>query len=70
MITAKGWNKYFEMLNGLIDTGMVKEFRMKAHVFYKVSARMEEEKAIKEDPSLAGKMRAEMGLCEFKETVI
>ncbi|MCH93055.1 hypothetical protein A2U01_0014002 [Trifolium medium] len=70
MITAQGWNMYFEMLNGPIYTGIVKEFWMKARVFDKVSARMEEEKAIKGNPSLAGKTRAEMGLCEFNETVI
>ncbi|MCH96520.1 hypothetical protein A2U01_0017507, partial [Trifolium medium] len=70
MFTAQGWNKYFDMLNGPIYTRMVKEFWMKAHVFDKVSARMEEEKAIKENPSLAGKTRAEMGLCDFNETVV
>ncbi|MCI30899.1 hypothetical protein A2U01_0052110, partial [Trifolium medium] len=58
------------MLNDPIYTGMVKEFWMKVHVYDQVSARMEEETTIKKDPSLTGKMRAEMGLCEFNETVI
>ncbi|MCI52957.1 hypothetical protein A2U01_0074203, partial [Trifolium medium] len=53
MFSAQGWNMYFEMLNGPIYIGMVKEFWMKARVFDKVSARMEEEKAIKENPRLA-----------------
>ncbi|MCI93959.1 NBS-containing resistance-like protein, partial [Trifolium medium] len=42
------------MLNGPIYTMMVKEFWMKAQVFDEVSARMEEEEAIRKDPTLKG----------------
>ncbi|MCI80029.1 NADH-ubiquinone oxidoreductase chain, partial [Trifolium medium] len=43
------------MLNDPIYTTLVKEFWMKAQVFDDVSARMEEEEAIRKDPSLKGK---------------
>ncbi|MCI57149.1 hypothetical protein A2U01_0078400, partial [Trifolium medium] len=41
-----------------------------AQVFDEVSARMEEEEAIRKDPSLKGKSREEMGLNPFSGTVI
>ncbi|MCI74724.1 cullin-like protein, partial [Trifolium medium] len=43
---------YFDMLNGPIYTTMVKEFWMKAQVFDEVSAKLEEEEAVKKDQSL------------------
>ncbi|MCI43854.1 transport membrane protein, partial [Trifolium medium] len=49
---------------------MVKEFWMKAQVYDEVSARMEEEEMIRNDPKLQGKSRAEMGLSDFSGTVI
>ncbi|MCI47587.1 cullin-like protein, partial [Trifolium medium] len=70
MFVKQGWKRYFDMLNGPIYTRMVKEFWMKAAVFDDVSARMEEEEAIRKDPKLQGKSRAEMGLSEFTGTVI
>ncbi|MCI55717.1 cullin-like protein, partial [Trifolium medium] len=44
LFAVQGWNRYFEMLNGPIYTGMVKEFWMKARVFDRIAAKMEEEK--------------------------
>ncbi|MCI07085.1 hypothetical protein A2U01_0028148, partial [Trifolium medium] len=70
LFTNQGWKRYFDMLNGPIYTNMVKEFWMKAKVFDKVSAKLEEEELIKEDPSLKGKSREEMGLSAFNETII
>ncbi|MCI69055.1 NBS-containing resistance-like protein, partial [Trifolium medium] len=58
------------MLNGPIYSRMVKEFWMKAEVFDDVSARLEEEELIRNDPTLKGKSRTEMGLSEFSGTVI
>ncbi|MCI40509.1 cullin-like protein, partial [Trifolium medium] len=43
LFIKQGWKRYFDMLNGPIYTGMVKEFWMKAQVFNETSARMEEE---------------------------
>ncbi|MCI27626.1 hypothetical protein A2U01_0048825, partial [Trifolium medium] len=66
----QGWKRYFDMLNGPIYSNMVKEFWMKAQVFDEVSARMEEESLVRENPSLKDKTRKEMGLEEFNGTVI
>ncbi|MCI62544.1 60S ribosomal protein L24, partial [Trifolium medium] len=49
---------------------MVKEFWMKAQVFDEVSAKLEEEEAVRKNPSLKGKSRIEMGLSPFSGTVI
>ncbi|MCI40549.1 cullin-like protein, partial [Trifolium medium] len=70
LFIKQGWKRYFEMLNGPIYTRMVKEFWMNAQVFDEVAARMEEEEAIRKDPKLQGKSRAEMGLNKFTGTVI
>ncbi|MCI58091.1 hypothetical protein A2U01_0079344, partial [Trifolium medium] len=43
---------------------------MKARVFDNAAARKEEEELINNDPSLKGKSIEEMGLSDFKETVI
>ncbi|MCI90439.1 NBS-containing resistance-like protein, partial [Trifolium medium] len=58
------------MLNGPIYSRMVKEFWMKAEVFDELSARLEEEELIRNDPIMKGKTREEMGLNKFSGTVI
>ncbi|MCI50867.1 60S ribosomal protein L24, partial [Trifolium medium] len=43
---------------------------MKAEVYDEVSARMEEEELIRNDPKMKGKTREEMGLSKFSGIVI
>ncbi|XP_045791776.1 uncharacterized protein LOC123886505 [Trifolium pratense] len=63
--TYQGWNRYFEMLNGPIYPDLLKHFWMKAKIFTKFEAQLEELLAIENNPSLKGKSRKEMGLMEF-----
>ncbi|MCI01764.1 hypothetical protein A2U01_0022792 [Trifolium medium] len=64
----QGWKRYFEMLNDPIFTKLIKEFWMKSKVYDELDAKMEEEQAVKKNPSLQGKTREHMGLKEFKGT--
>ncbi|MCI32495.1 cullin-like protein, partial [Trifolium medium] len=70
MFIKQGWKRYFDMLNGPIYTRLVKEFWMKASVYDEVSARMEEEELVRNNPKMKGKTREEMGLSKFSGTVI
>ncbi|MCI41303.1 cullin-like protein, partial [Trifolium medium] len=38
LFVKQGWKRYFDMLNGLIYSRLVKEFWMKAEVFDELSA--------------------------------
>ncbi|CAJ2648425.1 unnamed protein product [Trifolium pratense] len=58
------------MLNGLVYPNLLKHLWMKAHVFTKYEATLEDKRAIAKDHSLMGKTRAEMGLMDFSETQI
>ncbi|MCI24925.1 NADH-ubiquinone oxidoreductase chain [Trifolium medium] len=68
LFNKQGWNRYFEMLNGPIFAGLIKEFWMKASVFDKNYAELEEEPCLIKDPSLKGKTREQMGLRPFNGT--
>jgi len=59
---------YFGMLNGPTYEYLVKYFWVRAEVYDKFAAEQEEEEMVLIDPSLKGKMRAEMGLQEFTRT--
>ncbi|MCI63737.1 LRR receptor-like serine/threonine-protein kinase RCH1, partial [Trifolium medium] len=61
LFVTQGWKRYFKMLNGPIYSRMVKEFWMKAEVFDELSARMQEEELVRNDPTMKGKTREEMG---------
>jgi hypothetical protein len=61
---------YFRGLNGPTYEELVKNFWVKAEVYDKEVAKLEEIEKINGDPSLKGKSRAEMGLKEFTRTEI
>jgi len=61
---------YFTMLNGLTYEELVKDFWIRAEVYDREVAKMEEFDKIEGDESLKGKTRADMGLEEFKRTEI
>ena len=64
------WGPFFQMLNGPTYTELVKLFWIKAFVFTEVDAAAEEESVVRNNPSMKGKNRAEMGLSEFTETEV
>jgi len=59
---------YFGMLSGPTYEELVKELWVKAEVYDRKAAKMEEFEKIARDPSLKGKTRADMGLKEFTRT--
>jgi len=67
---AQGLMEYFKMLNGPTYQTLVRHLWVRAHVFDKDAAKLEETEKIIIDPSLKGKSRAEMGLELFTCTEI
>jgi len=61
---------YFNMLNGPTYENLVRHFWVRAHVFDKKTAKLEETEKILIDPTLEGKSREEMGLEPFVDTKI
>jgi hypothetical protein len=61
---------YFRMLNGSTYVNLVKDFWLRAEVYDWEAAKLEEERAVKRDPSLKGKTREEMGLVPFEDMEI
>jgi len=58
------------MLNGPTCEELVKDFLFRAEVYDREAAKMEELEKIKEDETMKGKTRAEMGLPEFTQVEI
>jgi len=56
---------YFNMLNGPTYENLVKHFRVRASVYDKHAAKLEESEKVLIDPSLEGKSREVMGLEPF-----
>ncbi|RHN51727.1 hypothetical protein MtrunA17_Chr6g0472081 [Medicago truncatula] len=61
---------YFTMINRPSYENLVKDFWVKAEVFYRRNTKEEEVRAVKENPRLKGKSREEMGLRPFNGTKI
>jgi len=61
---------YFSMLNGPTYESLVKHFWVRASVYDKHAAKLEEDQKVLIDPSLEGKTREEMGLEPFVATKI
>jgi len=61
---------YFSMLNGQTYESLVKHFWVRASVYDKHAAKLEEQEKVLIDPSLEGKSREEMGLEPFVDTEI
>ena len=61
---------YFSMLNGPTYESLVKHFWVRASIYDKHSANLEEDQKVLIDPSLEGKTREEMGLEPFVATKI
>jgi len=61
---------YFNMLNGPTYENLVKHFWVRASVFDKHTAKMEEVEKVLIDPTLEGKTREQMGLEPFVATEI
>jgi len=63
-------DSYFGVLNGPTYEELVKDFWVKAEVYDRKAAKLEEKQKILEDPRLEDKSKEEMGLKEFKRTEI
>jgi len=61
---------YYSMLNGPTYESLVKHFWVRASVYDKKAAKLEEDHKVLIDPSLEGKSRQEMGLEPFVDTEI
>jgi len=61
---------YFNMLNGPTYENLGKHFRVRASVFDKHAAKLEEAEKVLIDPTLEGKKREQMGLEPFVATEI
>jgi len=61
---------YFNMLNGPTYENLVKHFWVRASVFDKYAAKLEEAEKVLIDPTLEGKTREEMGSEPFVDTEI
>jgi len=59
---------YFSMLNGPTYESFVKHFWVRASVYDKYAAKLEEQQKVLIDPSLEGKSKEEMGLEPFMDT--
>jgi len=67
---AQDLSGYFSMLNGPTYESLVKHFWVRASVYDKHAAKLEEDQKVLIDPSLEGKTREEMGLELFVATEI
>jgi len=67
---AQGLMDYFNMLNSPTYKNLVRHFWVRAHVYDKKAAKLEETEKILIDPTLEGKSREEMGLEPFIDTEI
>ncbi|RHN38424.1 hypothetical protein MtrunA17_Chr0c18g0493751 [Medicago truncatula] len=61
---------YFNMLNGSTYENLVRYFWVRAKIYYKYAAKVEEDHLVLLNPSHAGKSREEMGLNKFTRTEI
>jgi len=61
---------YFNMLNGPTYKTLVRHFLVRAHVYDRKAAKLEETEKVLIDPTLEGKSREEMGLEPFRCTKI
>jgi len=61
---------YFDMLNGPTYMNLVRHFWVRAQVYDRKAAQLEMDEKVLIDPSLAGKIREEMGLEPFTVTKI
>jgi len=61
---------YFSMLNGPTYESLVKHFWVRASIYDKKAAELEEDQKVLIDPSLERKSRQEMGLKPFVDTEI
>lgn len=67
---AQGWMNYFNIVNGLTYSFVVRYFWLRGEVYDECSAYAEDKITIENDRSLKGKSRDEMGLNVFKGTKI
>jgi len=67
---AQGLMDYFNIVNGPTYENLVRHFWVRAHVYDKKAAKLEETEKILIDPTLEGKSREEMGLKPFVDTEI
>jgi len=67
---AQGLMEYFNMSNGPTYKTLVRQFWVRAHVYDKDAAKLEETEKVLIDPTLEGKSREEMGLEPFTCTEI
>ncbi|RHN60096.1 hypothetical protein MtrunA17_Chr4g0021651 [Medicago truncatula] len=68
--SAQHMDDYFKMLNRPSYLNMVKDFWVRAEVYDRRDAEDEEAKLVKDNPTLKGKSRTEMGLRPFRGTKI
>jgi hypothetical protein len=66
----QGLMKYFNMLNGPTYKTLVRHFLVRAHVYDRNAAKLEEIEKVLIDHTLEGKTREEMGLEPFRCTEI
>jgi len=59
---------YFGMMNGHTYEELVKDFWVRAEVYDREAAKMEEFEKIEEDETMKGKTKEQMGLAEFTQT--
>jgi hypothetical protein len=64
------WRNFFDMLNGWVYFNIIRNFWVKAYLFYEASARDEVKKLVKADNLLKGKTKAQLGLSPFRGTKI
>ena len=67
---AQNLSHYFSMLNGPTYESLVKHFWVRASVYDKHVAKLEEDEKVLINPTLEGKTREEMGLEPFVDTEI
>jgi hypothetical protein len=65
---TQGLMEYFNMLNGPTYMTLVRHVWVRAHVYDRNAAKLEETEKVLIDPSLKGKKREEMGLEPFRCT--
>jgi len=61
---------YFNMLNGPTYKTLVRHFWVRAHVYDRMAAKLEETEKVLINPTMEGKSREEMGLEPFRCTEI
>jgi len=67
---AQDLMEYFKMLNGPTYKTLVRHFWVRAHIYDRNAAKLEETEKVLIDPSMEGKSREEMGLEPFRCTEI